>query len=348
MNKSDNLKNEILVISKTLSTIVNDIKHLGLMSGKMGYCIYFYHASIFAKEKQYNVIADQLLDSICKEADEKISLDIPFGLAGIGLGIDYLIKRRYVEGNINDVLEKIDIPVFNMISFKSNQLPVDFRIKIQLLYYCYVRLQCQKDKSDGCFIFEHIIFKLLNSIIQFSSELWEEPYSFSLRYQLPFFLYILGLLSTINTFRDKIRKMTDEITHYVISQIPVSHAHRLYLIWGMSYPVKEFNLSSWEKHIQLLKREIDVTHILNNEFEDKNIFLEEGISGVLLLLILYNDSVNNEDKIKYDVTPFINKIASSATWMRLKNDIDFLKMNSGLNGFCGISLIINYIKEINL
>jgi hypothetical protein len=343
--KVSDFKNEITFMTETLSTMVNKMPLLGLMQGKMGYSIFFYHASKFANNLQYVNVADKLLDSVCKEVNERYPSDITNGLAGIGLGINHLIREGYVEGNINNVLEKIDIPIFKAISFQENKLPIDFRLKIQLLYYCYIRLKEQKDKSNGNFIFENIIFKILNSFIQYPNDLWEEPYSFSLYYPLSFFLYILGLLSTINIFRDKIRKIIDEITPYVISKIPVLHAYRLYLIFGMLSSAKEFNLLSWQKHIQLLKHEINIPYMLNNEFKDKNIFLENGISGILYLLLMYNDSVCDDEKIRYDIDLFIDKITSSATWIQLKNDIDFFRMNSGLNGFCGTALIINLINR---
>jgi hypothetical protein len=116
----------------------------------------------------------------------------------------------------------------------------------------------------------------------------------------------------------------------------------------MLYPAKEYNLTSWTKHIQLLKQEIDIVHILNNEFKNKNIFLENGISGIMWLLLMYNNSVCDENKIEFDTDLFIDKITLSTTWIRLKNDMDFFRVNSGLNGFCGISLIINSIDKCKL
>jgi lantibiotic modifying enzyme len=144
-NKLIDFKNEIIFMTKTLSTMVDKIQpSLGLMRGKMGYSIFFYHASKFTNNEQYINVADRLLDSVCKGVNERYTSDIVNGLAGIGLGIDYLIKQKYIDGNINDVLEKIDIPIFKTISFQENKLPLDFRLKIQLLYYCCIRLKDQK------------------------------------------------------------------------------------------------------------------------------------------------------------------------------------------------------------
>ncbi|MDR1153630.1 MAG: hypothetical protein LBL04_02880 [Bacteroidales bacterium] len=313
---------------------------LGLLDGRMGYCIYFFELATILKNSQYKKIAEKLLDTICKEVTHHLPLNIENGLVGIGCGIHHLLQEKHIGGNENDILEKFDIPVFKALSFTEKKPPLDMRIKTQLLYYLSVRYQVQKETSDKEYIFRELVYNILNSFTLLPGELWEEPYSFSIQYRLPFFLYSLGQIAGFEIFRHKVKKIVDEITPKVISFMPVSHAHRLFLVLGMHNVNKIIHQPSWDHHIQLLKREIDINHILTNELRDQNVFLLNGLSGILFLLSTYNHMVGDDEKIFFDTDVVREKIISSTVWSKFLNDDLFFKANSNMNGFCSIALTL--------
>lgn len=90
---------QIEILNQQLTTLSDTPISLGL-SGKMGYCIYFY--IIGKNNDQYTQIADSILDSIVTRIPYyNYSLDLKNGLPGIGLGINYLFKNQFVCGEIN-------------------------------------------------------------------------------------------------------------------------------------------------------------------------------------------------------------------------------------------------------
>lgn len=84
------------------------ISNQGLLRGKMGLVLYFFHYARFSNISLYDDFAGELLDDIC----ETIHLDTPIcfldGLCGIGWGIEYLKWQGFIEGNTDEILEDID------------------------------------------------------------------------------------------------------------------------------------------------------------------------------------------------------------------------------------------------
>ncbi|MBF0576026.1 lanthionine synthetase LanC family protein [Dysgonomonas sp. GY617] len=80
-------------LNKKLIASLNSENNLGLATGKMGYCLYFYVLSRKLNNKEYQDTAEKLLDEIFDNIQMVSGIDVKNGLAGIGLGIDYLIKN---------------------------------------------------------------------------------------------------------------------------------------------------------------------------------------------------------------------------------------------------------------
>lgn len=81
---------------------------LGLMSGKMGVCIFFYKYARHTGIKRYADFAGELLDEIYGDINTGISRDFEKGLAGICWGVEYLIRQGFVDADADDVLGDMD------------------------------------------------------------------------------------------------------------------------------------------------------------------------------------------------------------------------------------------------
>ena len=332
------------LLHSNLINIANHQVALGLFSGKMGHCIYFYEFSRLTGNDKYAKVADDLLDSVCHCLKNYRVWDIESGLIGIGLGINYLVKHNFICGSINKILREFDILLFKVLLFPEKHKSVELNLKVQLLFYYSIRIKDQKKGSNAEFIFKELIFKILNSFTNFSDNYFDEPYSFSVDYKLPFFLLTLGTLAKEALFRVKIKKLIDDMPLKISSQIPLLHSHRVYLILGMLSLAKEFDLITWQKHIQLIQREIDVNVIFSQEFYDRNIFFKDGITGIAYILSEYNKRVDNKNRIDFSYDDIKNKIRTSETWDQLMTDSVFFRDNCGLSGFCGISLL-NFLNS---
>jgi hypothetical protein len=81
---------------------------IGLLYGKTGIALFFYHCARYMEKKVYEQFADKLVREVYKE----IHLNSPFGfsdgLCGIGWGMEYLLQQQFVKGNADEVLEDLD------------------------------------------------------------------------------------------------------------------------------------------------------------------------------------------------------------------------------------------------
>ena len=80
----------------------------GLLYGKMGKAIFFFHCSAFTGNKNYEDYALALIDEMSRLIHQEISTDYETGLAGMGVGIEYLAQRQFIERSANEILEDFD------------------------------------------------------------------------------------------------------------------------------------------------------------------------------------------------------------------------------------------------
>lgn len=80
----------------------------GLLYGKMGVCISFFHFSKSSGNEVYEDIALNLLNELCEKVHYNSSIDFGFGLCGVGWGIEYLIKNEFVCGDSIEICAEID------------------------------------------------------------------------------------------------------------------------------------------------------------------------------------------------------------------------------------------------
>ena len=104
--------NDLTRIVRQLILNTSFINNLGILNGKMGVAIFFYHYFLYTKDSKYRRFANFLLDEIYEDITIDLCSDFENGLSGIGWGIEYLIQNGFVKGNTNEVLADIDSLVF--------------------------------------------------------------------------------------------------------------------------------------------------------------------------------------------------------------------------------------------
>lgn len=102
----------------------------------------------------------------------------------------------------------------------------------------------------------------------------------------------------------------------------------------------------WEKHISLLRQEIRIEEMWNSEFRSKNVFFMNGLTGIFFLINQYNKLSYKEDQILLDHTFIMKKIEKSQVIERCLSNKIFFTENSGLFGFCSLSILNNYISSL--
>jgi len=268
-------------------------------------------------------------------------------LAGVGIGIMYLIKNRFVEGHLNELLESIDNPIYRRIAFQKDSSNFSSTTLLHLTGYLYIRLKDQTDRNLQV-LYQELIIKVLNMLYdRIDDGFLNEPYSFSIsHYQLPLYLWIMSKLIEAGFYNDRIYRMLDTLQWQILSHFPILHANRLFLLWGMLHLKPYLKHESWDNYIGLLYREISVDEILDREMIDRKIFIDNGLSGIYILLHLINRTFPDY-AIPFDPQTFYDKIQNSDAWNALMKRDYFYTIHQGLlNGFPGVQLVIYELGKI--
>lgn len=124
-------------VSSTLSLYGENIGNAGLLHGKMGIAVFFAHYALFTHEEQYNQFADELIkDAVnlllwtCNldNDNEIFAYNYENGLSGMGIGIAYLVKQGFMEADLDDVLDDMDMFLAKRLTGKT--VPVSLMIDI--------------------------------------------------------------------------------------------------------------------------------------------------------------------------------------------------------------------------
>ena len=321
----------------------------GLFHGKMGLTIYLYQLSKNEANPKYHSIADNLLNEILlRDLSSHHPIDVEDGLAGIGLGVTWLIKNRFVEGDLNEVLEDIDNAIYRRIAFQEDQSHISPTQLLHLIGYLSIRKKEQTDANLRT-VYQDLIIKALNMLYaKIDDDFFNESYCFSIyHYQLPVLLWVISRLLEADFYNYRIFKILDELQLRILSRFPMLHSNRLFLLWGALNlkPYLQRDHAVWNKYIRLLHREISLEEILENEMIDRKIFISNGISMIYFLLHSINGRFS-EYKIPFDPQIIYNKMFHSDAWNALLERDYFYQIHHGLmGGFPGVQLVLSHIDR---
>lgn len=333
-------------LDKMLLELIKSNPFMGVSHGKMGICIYFFLMGHYENNQSKRETGEDLLNQVIDLLDQNQELDIENGLAGIALGIRFLIKKGIVQGDVNEVLEDIDNTIFRRLNDERNSIRSilnDSQI-IQMLYYIYIRLGDFEESTDNYILFKDLLIKIVNVLGDESSTSYmKESSSFSLySYQLPLLLDVLGRILKLKIYNDKISHIITFLTPQILSHRPYLHAFRLFLLYGL----QSFNgCTNTEKgklslYMHDLEKQIDIDRILDVELKNQDIFISNGVAGIYLLIKMLEIQKKNSN-IQLDIERLKNRILKSEAWHSLLHKPYFFKIHHGLfNGFPGTAIIL--------
>ena len=109
-------------LQKTANLLILNLQNtvdLGLLRGRMGVVIFLYHYARHASKPVYSDQADELLDELFAALHGTLPPYFSDGVAGIGFGLNYLIKNRFIE--TDDDLDELFKEVDNQLSGTAQQ-----------------------------------------------------------------------------------------------------------------------------------------------------------------------------------------------------------------------------------
>lgn len=335
------------------------IDNLGLMHGKMGIAIYFFHLARETKNQIYEDYAGELIDEIYDEINIDTSCDFENGLAGIGWGIEYLVQNKFIDANTNDVLDEFDNRIINEM---TAQATYDIGILNGLCGYVLYYLNRLNFNVSGTPQFESIhksledVFGILNQNINNhptdinNNEALNEPNQFDITWKYSSIIWILAEMIKkrvcVKEAEQLINKLISPITKEGI--LPKLYSHRLLLalVLEMLKQVKSKAMTDFdlEKIIQKLLFGID-RDVIHLELADKSVFLRNGTSGIALiykqLFSLTNHLPFNDESEYWNQFEFKTQESDKGVDGFFLDRKDEKTAYGILNGLAGINLFIH-------
>lgn len=328
------------LINKLISSLDGDFP-LGLTYGKMGVCIYFYQMERLGKTDQYRVIGDKVLDDVLTEISSVESLNVEDGLAGIALGLIFLVRKKYIEANLNELLVDVDDVIYKYLMFHENKSIIPVKDILGYIYYFNIRLEEISNEQDQS-VFKDVIAYLVECLFENVNENFFDDYDkFSVYYyQLPLLFFVFAGLLEKGIYTSRIFHILDEWKMRLITRIPLLHMNRLYLLWGM-LTIKPFlKDTDFIQYVDQIKRSVDVKYLIEREISIKNIFVTNGYSLLFVLLKLIDKKYPLYSFV-YDENQIVDKIKTSPAWKDLQDVPSFYRIHRGLlNGFLGVDLLL--------
>ena len=91
----------------------------GLLYGKLGISLFFFHYARYTGYSLYNEYALYLIDMVKSQLHEDYPLDYERGLAGVGAGFDYLKKHGYFDVG-DELMCQIDSKIAKAVSYERS------------------------------------------------------------------------------------------------------------------------------------------------------------------------------------------------------------------------------------
>ena len=103
------------MFNKTLEKITEHLiiysallDNIGLMNGKMGIALFFYHLYQVTKNENHLAYANKLIENITSKLDYHIPRTFFDGLIGISWGFDYIKRNNFMFFEDEDILTELD------------------------------------------------------------------------------------------------------------------------------------------------------------------------------------------------------------------------------------------------
>jgi len=121
----------------------------GLVHGKTGIAVFFFHYARYANNELFEEYAMDLIEEIKFQIHNNSPADYERGIAGIGAGIDYLIKNNFVDAD-KDIFRDFDERMYRAVMYDPWQ---DFSLYDGLSGYGrYWMIRLPSEKARACLL----------------------------------------------------------------------------------------------------------------------------------------------------------------------------------------------------
>jgi len=186
-------------ITQHLIIFTASLDHIGLMNGKMGIALYFYHLSRFTQSKNHLAFANELANDVISKLDYKIPRTFFDGLIGLSWGFDHLARNNFVDFGDEDILTDLDQALLeiNIAKLFDESFSTGLR---GIAYYIVSRCSGKANiPAPFCKEYIQILYDRLNRVeqkdpltVQIQNQLQQINNGSIIEYDLNPFYYLIG------------------------------------------------------------------------------------------------------------------------------------------------------------
>ncbi|MDE5561208.1 MAG: hypothetical protein K2J00_05320 [Bacteroidaceae bacterium] len=314
------------------------IKH-----GYMGMCLFLFEMYEITLSESYYKSAQNFLQLSCASIKRGSKVNVFDGLSGIGLAVVYLHKKKYITGNIYQILKNIDNEIYrnviNEIDYKQ-----DFSTHgheealIDVALYMIERLKvCSLPQIE-----EEIIKLFVNKIINLLYQCHDyafylEPIPYTSNYKLARFIFLLGKAYSIDMCTDRVLHIWEEARSTVLAQLPYLDCNKVLLLFALTDLQKKI---PGDKKlcdiIATLKSCISIKQIVYNEISADAMSMQSGLPVILDVILRMNLPLTQTDIVLLE-----NKVKNSS-YYNMEYDRIIENKFVGLNGI--LCYILSHLK----
>jgi GR25 family glycosyltransferase involved in LPS biosynthesis len=204
----------------------------GLFYGNMGQCLFFYLLHRQTGKRRYEMWADMLIDKIhARQGDFLTLTSFDNGIAGVGWGIEFLIRNGLIKGNSNDILEDFDMRIFKYLNeYQINSCDLEKGLTGYLLYVSSRLKSVSGDDSRQ--LLKDLLILIINklySIVQSQYASSIKNMDFDLLNPCPVLFYGLTEAAGLNIYNDKIRQLFIQMLRNFDMYKPLLNINKLYM-----------------------------------------------------------------------------------------------------------------------
>lgn len=315
------------------------IDNLGLLNGKMGIAIFFYLYSRYTKNKVFEDFAGELLDEIYEAINTNTPINFDDGLTGIGWGIEYLIRNKFIEGNTDEVLKELDNIVYKHLS--NNPVLINPGNDIFGYGFYYIaRLKGHEidDESLNNLIKKyHLVFLVDECERLLIHKRYREFNILNLNpVTINAFLLFLYEMYKLALFPIRVNKLLlylpEYLTFYNKEKLTPADSYIL------NFLSSEIHSTVVEQEIKILYKSVSLENNVDIESIKHDINLYDFLVTTCINKLIFNQHIGfneNEDLLFQKVFGLID---NDDSFYKMINQVN--KLNLGLKGFTGAGLLI--------
>ena len=313
----------------------------------MGIAIFFYQYGRYSNNNLYTDYGGELIDEIYEEINLNTPIDFADGLTGIGWGIEYLIKNKFLDADTDEALAEIDNAVYSAM-LKSPLFPNNGDDLFGYGLYCISRLHGHENDDDNPTTLikkEHLKYLIVECERLLVHKRYLErniqQMSASILNSILWFLLEMDRLAL---FPSKVKKVLKYLPDYIShGQGKLNRHADMNILHDLSQKATE-QLSEESLKEQYLALVVRTEKELNNQPNNDKSALD-FLQSKNLQKLVYSPYINGAAVEREVFEKAFEIIDNEDEWTRILDGLN--KSNLGLTGLTGIGLLLMDTHNLN-